>query len=101
MWSFSICIVYVIMLHLKYSKLFWDYMYISIPRKMTVKGSLSVIAIDIGSAFSGYAYQFRKDFEKARTKNIYSCFWTNGNQPYEKTASTILLNPDGSFNSFG
>lgn len=49
-------------------------MYISIPRKMTVKGSLAVIAIDIGSAFSGYAYQFRKDFEKARTKNIYSCF---------------------------
>lgn len=86
---------------LKVFKIIWDYMYLSIPRKMTVKGSLAVIAIDIGSAFSGYAYQFRKDFEKARTKNIYSCFWTNGNQPYEKTASTILLNPDGSFNSFG
>lgn len=68
---------------------------------MAVKDSLAVVAIDIGSAFSGYAYQFRKDFEKARTKNIYSFVWRNGNQAYEKTVSTILLNPDGSFNSFG
>lgn len=68
---------------------------------MAEKDFLAVVAIDIGSAFSGYAYQFREDFEKACTKNIYSCVWRNGNQAYEKTVSSILLNPDGSFNSFG
>lgn len=58
---------------------------------MAEKDFLAVVAIDIGSAFSGYAYQFREDFEKARTKNIYSCVWRNGYQAYEKQFQASCL----------
>lgn len=62
---------------------------------MAGKDYLVVVAIDIGSSFSGYAYKFR-------TKNILSPLWINSNNMTTgKTASSLLLNPDGSFNSFG
>lgn len=68
---------------------------------MAEKDSLAVVAIDIGSAFSGYAYQFREDFEKARTKNIYSCVWRNGNQAYEKQYKASCLIQMGVSNPLG
>lgn len=69
-----------------------------------IKDSLVVVAIDIGSAFSGYAYQYRTDYLKEPTKNIFCPLWTRGDNNSMvsgKTASTLLLNPDETFNSFG
>lgn len=61
-----------------------------------------VVAIDIGSAFSGYAYKFRTEDKKDYTKTIICPIWeNNSNMACGKTASSLLLNPDGTFNSFG
>ncbi|XP_061185642.1 heat shock 70 kDa protein 12B-like [Saccostrea echinata] len=69
---------------------------------MAEKDYLAVVAIDIGSAFSGYAYQFRTDFRKDPTKNIISPHWQGtSNLTMGKTASSLLLTPDKTFHSFG
>lgn len=61
-----------------------------------------VVAIDIGSAFSGYAYKFRTENQKDYTKTIICPIWeSNSNTACGKTASSLLLNPDETFNSFG
>ena len=63
---------------------------------------LVVVAVDIGSAFSGYAYQYRTDHQKEPNNNILCPLWIEKNNKVSgKTASSLLLNPDGSFNSFG
>nr|XP_022309127.1 heat shock 70 kDa protein 12B-like [Crassostrea virginica]XP_022309128.1 heat shock 70 kDa protein 12B-like [Crassostrea virginica] len=63
---------------------------------------VAVVAVDIGSAFSGYAYQYRTDYLKNPTENITCPLWIEkNNKATGKTASSLLLNPDGSFNSFG
>ncbi|XP_078322009.1 heat shock 70 kDa protein 12B-like isoform X2 [Crassostrea virginica] len=63
---------------------------------------LVVVAVDIGSAFSGYAYQYRTDHQKEANNNILCPLWIEKNNKVSgKTASSLLLNPDGSFNSFG
>ncbi|XP_078320406.1 heat shock 70 kDa protein 12B-like isoform X4 [Crassostrea virginica] len=58
-----------------------------------------VTAIDFGSTYSGYAFcNFAEEpFTKIRSST------ESGKEQtlHEKTASTILLNPDKSFNSFG
>lgn len=59
-----------------------------------------VVAIDIGSAFSGYAFKFRTENQKDYTKTIICPIWES-NMACGKTASSLLLNPDGTFNSFG
>lgn len=61
-----------------------------------------VVAIDIGSAFSGYAYKFRTENQKDYPKTIICPIWeSNSNTACGKTASSLLLNPDETFNSFG
>lgn len=61
-----------------------------------------VVAIDIGSAFSGYAYKFRSEDHMDQTNDIICPQWiSRSNMASGKTASSLLLNPDGSFNSFG
>lgn len=68
---------------------------------MAGKDYLVVVALDIGSAFSGYAYKFRTDDQKDQTKDIICPQWiSSNNMASGKTASSLLLNPDGSFNSF-
>lgn len=69
---------------------------------MAGKDYLVVVAIDIGSSFSGYAYKFRTDDPKNQTMGIMCPQWiSSNNKASGKTASSLLLNPDGSFNSFG
>lgn len=61
-----------------------------------------MVAIDIGSSYSGYAYQYTIDYQKEPTKNIQFPSWPEKNVIVsKKTASCLLLNPDGSLNSFG
>lgn len=69
---------------------------------MAGKDYLVVIIIDIWSAFSRYVYKFRTDSQRDQTK-IIVCQQGKSSNSKEcgKTASTLLLNPDGSFNSFG
>lgn len=68
---------------------------------MAGKDYLVVIIIDIWSAFSRYVYKFRTDSQRDQTKIIVCQQWKSSNsKECGKTASTLLLNPDGSFNSF-
>lgn len=69
---------------------------------MACEYPLVVVALDTGSAFSGYAYQFRTDYLKEPTMNIRCPLWMEkNNKVYGKNASSLLLNPNGSFNFFG
>lgn len=71
-------------------------------RQMAAQNFQVVVAIDIGSAFSGYVYKFRTDNKKEYTKKIICPIWENNSHIASgKTASSLLLNPDGTFNSFG
>lgn len=59
-----------------------------------------IVAFDIGTSYSGYAYSDRKQFKDGRI-NLNE--WT-GNFNYDKTAkapSIVLLNEDRAFDSFG
>ncbi|XP_078320401.1 heat shock 70 kDa protein 12A-like [Crassostrea virginica] len=63
---------------------------------------LVIVAIDLGSSFSGYAYQYTRDNQKEPTKNILLPSWPEKNvNVSKKSISCLLLNPDGSLNSFG
>ncbi|KAK3099812.1 hypothetical protein FSP39_010132 [Pinctada imbricata] len=63
---------------------------------------LYVAAIDFGTTFSGYAFAMRHDFLEDKT-NIKTTVWNapSGGITSLKTPTTLLLNPDKSFNSFG
>lgn len=67
---------------------------------MAGKDYLVVIVIDIRSAFSRYVYKFRTDSQRDQTK-ICQQWKSSNSKECGKTASTLLLNPDASFNSFG
>lgn len=59
-----------------------------------------IVAFDIGTSNSGYAYSDRKQIKENK---IYLNEWT-GNFSHDKTAkapSIVLFNEDRSFNSFG
>ena len=59
---------------------------------------LLVAAVDLGTAYSGYAYSF-----KAKARDIYMNHnWGSdlGLMSY-KAPTCVLTNPDGTFNSFG
>ena len=59
-----------------------------------------VVAIDFGTTFSGYAFSFTRDKESA----IHMMRRWEGGDPgvsNQKTPTTLLLKPDGSFHSFG
>lgn len=67
--------------------------------------SFLVVAIDFGTTYSGYAFQFRHDYEEDKIRSIFAnTSWVagdgNGLMSW-KTPTTLLLNSDDSFNSFG
>lgn len=72
---------------------------------MSKTDSILIVAIDFGTTYSGYAFQFRHDYESDRIGSIFAnTSWTaqsgNGLTSW-KTPTTLLLNPDSTFNSFG
>ena len=58
-----------------------------------------VAAIDFGTTFSGYAFAFTRDPESVHMMRR----WEGGDPGVtnQKTPTTLLLKPDGSFHSFG
>lgn len=62
-------------------------------------GNIIVAAIDIGTTYSGYAFSFKCDPLEFYFKNQwYSAF---GGMVSKKTPTSLLLNPDQTFKSFG
>nr|XP_011450125.2 heat shock 70 kDa protein 12A isoform X1 [Crassostrea gigas] len=68
----------------------------------SLDGKLLVAAIDFGTAYSGYAFSFRNDYRLDPLK-IEVNHWTGtGSQTMSpKAPSSVLLNPDKTFKSFG
>lgn len=63
-----------------------------------------VVAIDFDTTYSGYAFSFRSDFLKDKTDHlnkIYTDNWNSGNLLSEKTPTTLLLDKEKKFVSFG
>ncbi|KAJ8315857.1 hypothetical protein KUTeg_008007 [Tegillarca granosa] len=61
---------------------------------------LLVAAIDFGTAFSGYAFSFRHDYEVDPLK--ISCnLWQHNNGLSNKAPTSVLFGPDGQVDSFG
>ena len=62
-------------------------------------GSLVVVAIDFGTTFSGYAFSFTRDATSIHMMRK----WEGGDPGVtnQKTPTTLLLKPDGTFHSFG
>lgn len=58
-----------------------------------------VVAIDFGTTFSGYAFAFTRDHESIHMMRR----WEGGDPGVsnQKTPTTLLLRPDGTFHSFG
>ena len=65
--------------------------------------ALLVIAIDIGTTYSGYAISFSSDPYKIDTicENDPNAQRISGSAPCGKIPTTLLLEPDGTFHSFG
>ncbi|KAK3604535.1 hypothetical protein CHS0354_000357 [Potamilus streckersoni] len=72
---------------------------------MSLKRSnyLIVVAIDFGTAYSGYAFQFKHDFDKDPTKISAPQAWNGGkpNLMSYKTPTCLLLGKDMKIHSFG
>lgn len=68
----------------------------------SLDGKLLVAAIDFGTAYSGYAFSFRNDYRLDPLK-IEVNHWTGNasNTMSPKAPSSVLLNPDKTFKSFG
>ena len=64
---------------------------------------LVVAAIDFGTAFSGYAFAFRHDYEKDPLCIKVNPQWEAGGRCLisHKAPTTVLLNPKKEFHSFG
>lgn len=69
-----------------------------VPRRFR----LFVAAIDFGTTYSGYAFSSKDDWEREPLK-IISNSWNAGSKKLmsTKAPTTLLLNPDKSFRSFG
>ncbi|XP_045206965.2 heat shock 70 kDa protein 12A-like [Mercenaria mercenaria] len=67
---------------------------------MASRSRLLVGAIDFGTAFSGWAFSFKHEYEQDPTKATVKV-WNAGTLTTEKTPTCILLQPDGTFDSFG
>lgn len=63
------------------------------------QGHFVVVAVDFGTAFSGYAFSFTRDPENIHMMRK----WEGGDRGVvnQKTPTTILLTPEGKFQSFG
>ena len=61
--------------------------------------SLVVVAIDFGTTFSGYAFSFTRDANSIHMMRR----WEGGDPGVsnQKTPTSLLLKPDGTFHSFG
>lgn len=61
-----------------------------------------VAAIDFGTTFSGYAFSMRHDYEREPLQ-ISANNWVAGGRSLisPKTPSTVLLDPNRKFHSFG
>ena len=61
--------------------------------------SVVIVAIDFGTTYSGYAFAFTRDPESIHMMRK----WEGGDPGVnnQKTPTTLLLRPDGSFHSFG
>lgn len=66
---------------------------------------LLVAAIDIGTAYSGYAFAFTHDhvYDVTDPDRIHVNTWEfdGGSRSFYKTPTCLLLNPDGTMHSFG
>ncbi|KAL3851684.1 hypothetical protein ACJMK2_015411 [Sinanodonta woodiana] len=60
-----------------------------------------VVAIDFGTYNSGYAFQYRSDYENERTTTIHVSEWQAPRMVTHKIPTCILLRPDESVDSFG
>ena len=63
-----------------------------------------VVAIDFGTTYSGYAYSFRDDFLKVKTRQLPKITtenWNSEQHIYDKTPTTLLLDKDKNFVGFG
>lgn len=63
-----------------------------------------VVAIDFGTTYSGYAYSFLSDFIKYKTDHLNKIHinnWNCGDLMSEKTPTTLLLDKNKEFVSFG
>nr|XP_034302220.1 heat shock 70 kDa protein 12A-like [Crassostrea gigas] len=67
-----------------------------IDKKYSVCKKQIVASIDIGTAYSGYAYSFRNDWTKVITR-----LWHGGEYMTHKAPTTLLLEPNGEFAEFG
>lgn len=68
------------------------------------RNHIVVVGIDFGTTYSGYAYSFRSDFIKDKTDHlnkIYTNNWNCGDLMSEKTPTTLLLDKNKKFVSFG
>ncbi|KAL3858584.1 hypothetical protein ACJMK2_008856 [Sinanodonta woodiana] len=72
---------------------------------MSLKGKnhVLVVAIDFGTAYSGYAFQFKHEFDKDPTKISAPQAWNGGkaNLMSYKTPTCLLLDKDQKIHSFG
>lgn len=61
-----------------------------------------VVGIDIGTAYSGYAYSFKSDF-KENPLHVTANNWVKegADNDCQKVPTTTLLTPSGEFDSFG
>ncbi|KAL5012116.1 hypothetical protein ScPMuIL_010667 [Solemya velum] len=62
----------------------------------------AIVALDFGTAYSGYAFSFRNDFEQNHL-DISANQWRGGSAALVslKTPTCCLFSPDGKFHSFG
>ncbi|XP_064601145.1 LOW QUALITY PROTEIN: heat shock 70 kDa protein 12B-like [Liolophura sinensis] len=65
---------------------------------------LLVVAIDIGTTYSGYAFSFQHEFLADKLKITTNKVWSDGDnhlQTSYKTPTSVLIDPYGDFHSFG
>lgn len=72
------------------------------------ESKIVIAAIDFGTTYSGYAYIFRDELDKAKDssekRNVIYKHWQSGSDAgicSRKTPTCLLLNPKGEFDSFG
>lgn len=63
-------------------------------------GCNSIVAFDIGTRYSGYDYSDKKEIATI-TINLNECTGNSTLDPKAKTPTTVLLNGDQTFDSFG
>ena len=65
-----------------------------------IREEIVVVAIDIGTAFSGYAYSYKYDFEK-NPLQIYTPTWPYFQTLAYKTSTVLMLHEDRETMFFG